>query len=380
MRVFERTILSSARESEEYRNFLSSFGSQEETVLMDIETTGFSRRYETVYLTGMASFTGDGWKLRQFLCEQIEDERELIEQTFHSLLPFKTVVTYNGDAFDLPFLEERARRFHLWNKRYEDWVKNVRSLDLLKQYRRYQTFFGWPDMKLKTLEGCLDIGRQDPFSGGQLIDLFFEYTKTDDERLEKTLLLHNDEDIVNLKDLFKVERFMNELRTGRVLELSLSGDCLTVTFDDPLSFSHEGKGSFTGRRLKEGEETFTIRTKADETDWTIRLPYREEGLRYFLPHPGDYYYLPRTNEIVHKSLAEGIPASEREKAGVQRACLPAPAGRYLRMMPLQGARQYRTSYKDKAVYYEEAEASKVIRNMNEEERTAYVRSYIGQIG
>ena len=140
---------------------------------------------------------------------------------------FSLCITYNGDMFDLAFLESRMKTLHIPC----DFL-SFRSLDLLKQYRPYAKFFGWDNCKLKTVEQFLGTRRDDAFDGGQLIDVYYEYIRRDDPALERVLLLHNFEDVQNLARLMRIREFLSILTDSAV----------------PVSYTHLKCGTSSARR------------------------------------------------------------------------------------------------------------------------------------
>lgn len=314
----------------------------EEICFLDIETTGFSRLYNSIYLIGYTALEKGELITRQILAGGLKEEPELLQSVLRDLRRFRGIVTYNGDMFDLPFIKERARRLHVLSPEEEWWMKGLCSIDLIRRYRPYQTFFGWPDMKLKTVEQYLGASRMDPFDGGQLIEVFAAYEENPDERLEKTLLLHNYEDIVNLLSLLRAERMIRCLRDGKALAASLEGRFLRVQWDRAIPLTMEAALPLEKRKKKDIESDSAplscFRFEAESSVFEIGLPVFAQGqevsLRYYLPKPGDYFFLPQTGEIVHRSLADGIPANMRRKAKAEECFLPAPEGTYLALPKL----------------------------------------------
>ena len=184
MRIIESVLVKTAQEREKLLDTWQLLGDPAHTVFMDIETTGFSKTYDSIYLIGIAFYRDGEFRVRQYLASAEADEAKVLKGAMDDLAAFDTVVTYNGDMFDLPFIRERAKRMRVWTDAMQRWDAHTCSVDLLRRYRHYQSFFGWPNLKLKTVEACLGSSRQDPFDGGQLIEIFYEYEKTDDERLE----------------------------------------------------------------------------------------------------------------------------------------------------------------------------------------------------
>lgn len=330
MRVIESAIVETAQEREKKQGVLSTFGDPGKICFLDIETTGFSRTYDTIYLIGLVYYTNDTVMARQYLASRRQDEALLLKEALEFLSGFDTLITYNGDMFDLPFIRERARLLRQWTPEAAGKADLVRSVDLMRRYRRHQKFFGWPNMKLKTVESCLGIGREDPFDGGQLIDVFDEYEKTQDPRLEKTLLLHNYEDIVNLRDLLKVDELLGILEKGHPLMARLRGSTVVFAWNSQMPVSLEARVPFEAK-AGPGSPSFLLRMEAGLDEIQIVLPEAEDAgqLKYYLSDPGNYYYLPGTSEIVHKSLSFDIPASERRPARAAQCYLKAPEDIYL---------------------------------------------------
>ena len=348
-----------------------------EICFLDIETTGFSRLYCSIYLIGFVAYEDGKFITRQYLAEDIREEGIMLRKVLDDLKAFRVVGTYNGDMFDIPFVRERAVRVRVFEAKDNRWLSEMTSLDLMRRYRPYRRLFGWQNMKLKTVEASLGAARQDPFDGGQLIEVYEEYEKSGDERLEKTLLLHNYEDIVNLLSLLKIERLMQEIRAGRPLSLTLREQTLSVEWDRPFSLSLRAKIPLG----KNEEASAVFGFQAGEAGFSIRLFGQEDLLRYYLPHPEDYYFLPEEEEIVHRSLAYDIPASKRKKAKAEQCFVPAPEGDYIGSLPVpdEGLKAYRTGCKDTAVYYEINEFREWVRQAKEPEISEYLRAYLSLI-
>lgn len=375
MRIIETILNQTAQQTQDQLEAWQLLGNPKQVVFIDIETTGFSRLYDSIYLIGLVyweeghfadgHFVEGHFVAKQYLAGSLADEVQVLEKALDQLQNFKIFVTYNGDMFDLPFIEERAKRLRVWRESDRDLWESYRSVDLMRRYRIHQSFFGWPNMKLKTLEAFLGIDRRDPFDGGQLIEVFYEYARTDDERLEKVLLLHNYEDIVYLLPLLKIETFTTGLKTAQIEEVRYEEGELLVFWDRPFALSHHSRMALNRKKRKDpdypkAEFIFEAGNRCSR----ILLPWCYEPVYYYLPNAKDYYFLPEKGEIVHKSLAFDVPSSERRKAKPCE-CVLCGQGSFVQALPaIAGLEQtttgsalrcYKKAYKDADIYVEEKE-------------------------
>ncbi len=201
-----------------------TIGAPEDVLFFDIETTGLSARSAGLYLIGVLTYTADAsiaresniiasldtsapesaghWTLLQYFCEDVADEPAVLQAFFELLCTKKILISYNGDGFDIPFLRHMLEQYGLPYS-----FDTVESFDLFKKFRPLKHLLGLPDLKLKSCERFLGIDREDRFTGGELIEVYFEWQKTKAPALLDTLLLHNAEDIANLPNLLPLLRY-----------------------------------------------------------------------------------------------------------------------------------------------------------------------------
>lgn len=214
-----------------------TIGAPEDVLFFDIETTGLSARSAGLYLIGVLTYTTDAsiakerntasssdevqlsavpsahraasapesaghWTLLQYFCEDVADEPAVLQAFFELLRTKKILISYNGDGFDIPFLRHMLEQYGLPYS-----FDTVESFDLFKKFRPLKHLLGLPDLKLKSCERFLGIDREDRFTGGELIEVYFEWQKTKAPALLDTLLLHNAEDIANLPNLLPLLRY-----------------------------------------------------------------------------------------------------------------------------------------------------------------------------
>ena len=98
-----RHFFSASELDKSIRNFLVP-----DTILLDIETTGLSASRHFIYCIGCSYLSSDKEDIitiRLFFAENPEQEPELLTALAKLLDTHKTIITFNGNAFDLPFLK-----------------------------------------------------------------------------------------------------------------------------------------------------------------------------------------------------------------------------------------------------------------------------------
>ena len=284
MRVYKESAPLTPQQNEELLEMLPKGTDPERVLFWDIETTGFSRKYDSIYLMGYFYWEGRRPMIEQHLASSTADELALLESFLQKMDDYELLVTFNGDAFDIPFVRERLRVMRIPGE-----LRPFSSLDLYKLYRPYASFFRWDSCKLKALERFLGIDREDLMDGGELIEVFYEYSRTDNKGLEKMLLLHNYEDILNLPVLLRIQKYMDFLKqeTAQSLSLSPDGQELRLTFTmnrtSPLSIStqyfvHKSLDTPPVRRTATREEGCIAKTGEFIAAAQVNLP---QGLHPF---------------------------------------------------------------------------------------------------
>jgi len=157
-----------------YENF------SEETCFLDIETTGLNEWNDDVTMVGLYQ----AGEMTTLVRGQNLSQDTLVEELQDS----KLLVTFNGEEFDLPFLE---RAF--------DVEVVAPHIDLMKVCRRMGYRGG-----LSFIERQVGIERDRPdLSGEDAVRLWREYERGNDASLD-TLTEYNREDVVNLEALLDV--------------------------------------------------------------------------------------------------------------------------------------------------------------------------------
>lgn len=221
-------------------------------VIIDLETTGLSGGTGTVpFLIGLGYYRDDRFKVRQYFLGDIGEESRMIRELgeFFGDMNFRSVVSYNGKAFDLPILETR---FAL--QRTSCRLDGLPHLDFLISARQL-----WKH-KYESCRLCylareiVQTGRDEDIPSAEIPARYFQYLRTGDFALVEPVIYHNQEDILSLlgllvagavlvsragedgmedadaMDVFGVARMLDRAgekgRSARLMEKALAG-CLS---------------------------------------------------------------------------------------------------------------------------------------------------------
>ncbi|MFC1783191.1 ribonuclease H-like domain-containing protein [Planctomycetota bacterium] len=150
---------------------------------LDIETTGFSWRYNEITVLGITIEKGRSCKFTQLYEDDLYEEKLL-----KVLKGVNQIYTYNGSRFDFPF------------------IKNTIGLDIEDLCDHTDLmYFCWKknlNGGLKAVEKKLGIKRKiEEVDGYMAVKLWWDYYNNNDEDALKTLLEYNKEDVMNLRVL-----------------------------------------------------------------------------------------------------------------------------------------------------------------------------------
>src|SRR5690554_1075125 len=78
--------------------------SDKKVCFLDIETTGFSRKFNQIILIGFLYFDNSKTEVIQIFAGNKKDEKNLLSEFVKYISNFEVIITFNGDAFDIPFI------------------------------------------------------------------------------------------------------------------------------------------------------------------------------------------------------------------------------------------------------------------------------------
>ena len=341
----------------------------DEILFIDIETTGLSPKTADLYLIGVSYRQSSTWHLVQFMAESVDHEKEILINFQNLLKDFKYVVHFNGNRFDIPFLQAKFAKYDM-----NDAFENVESFDLYKKISPYKLQLGLPDCKQKTIELYLGIDREDKYDGGKLIPIYHEFVEDKDPEKLRLLLLHNFEDVKGMFDLLPMMRyleFFNLFRNMPKVSIRTDEEIDDNAYDYELPVrARKVQANYykdiDGSKKQEVYMKLTLPFELPSSlsgnldncyfkivgkEATLRVPLYEQELKYYYSNYKDYYYLPKEDMAIHKSIAEFVDKAYREKATPEN-CYTKKAGQYLLEWDLVFAPFFKEDYKDKRFFFD----------------------------
>ena len=328
----------------------------------DIETTGFSSKSQQIYMIGAAfqNETDNTFTIMQWFDDTSHDECKLLLVFREFLKDFDILIDYNGSSFDVPFIENRGIRhgilFH-----FDRFI----CIDIYKEIRKYKNFFKTPDLKQKSIEFFLGIEREDEYDGGRLIEIYQDYLKgnSKDETLYSLLMLHNHDDIiglVNICDILAYLEFLNgkfTLQSARYEETSLIlGFQLDFVLRQPVFESLNG-----------------ISLDVQDNTFHIMIPVVKGEMKYFYENYKDYFYLPQEDTAIHKSVAQFVDKTHRQKATKQNCYIKKNSTFVLEYSDIFKP-AFRQNASDKHFYFEITQEN--VETLDKERMRCYVQELL----
>ncbi len=167
----------------------------EDYVFFDIETLGLFSR--PIILFGVGVMKQDELVVRQFLLRDIEEEPAALAATMdHFSSGHPALVTFNGRAFDAPYLSDRLGYYGMGG------FSGIPHFDVLHFSRRHWKD-QFPSLRLAVLEKeILGVRRTDDVPGQMVPEFYETYLRTGNCGPLVPVVEHNRQDVVSLARLF----------------------------------------------------------------------------------------------------------------------------------------------------------------------------------
>lgn len=335
------------------------------SLFFDIETTGFSPSSSVVFLIGALRFSEGSWILTQFLSENPQEEKTILDAFLSLASGYDTLVHFNGSTFDLPYIAKKAAQHHTVHT-----LEKFGTLDLYQSFRSLGKRLGLSRMNQRAIESFLGWEREDKLTGKDMASLYPKFAACGEPRIRDLLLLHNHDDMIGMTKLLQLGAY-TKLFHGDILRINsaccvppscgISTEshraqqntpqaCLSIEFTlkNPLPaplcidmFDTQTNGSL--------DFPFILSAKKDCA--VLSIPFVCGILCYFFPDWKNYYYLPLEDQAIHKSVAGYVDSAYRTPAKAsncyikkESVFLPQPNGLF--------TPSFRHSFSEKNTYFE----------------------------
>ncbi len=348
MQIFTRTI-----EGPDRFTLPEGIKSQSRLLFVDIETTGLSPKSSSVCLIGCAYYTGDSWKMIQWLDDNGGSEKEILTSFAAFTSSYSALVNYNGERFDIPFMKERMQICGV-SADLRAVPENLMTVDLYRILKPYKHLITPDNYRQETLEAYFGSPRKESITGKEAVGIYRAWLSGGSKELLDKFLSHNEADLTGLLKLHPILAF-------------------TAASDTKLTAYKAQAGSYTdvggGRReelilfsraadLDENCIPFTVSAAFDGcyltmqgNKVTLKIPIITAELKYFYANYRDYYYLPAEDQAMHKSIAAFVEKSHRVQAKADN-CYTKKYASYLPQWDVFMEPFFKKDYHDRELYFE----------------------------
>lgn len=186
----------------------------ENSIVLDIETTGVSRINSNVIVVGIIDHLGN---FLQFSIDDISEEKKLLEKV-KSYLENKHIISFNGKNFDIPFLKSRYTFFDL-----NSFSENS-QFDIYRYFIKNRLLTDINNFSLQEIEKYGEIERFENFE-------YFEdqhfYNNIHNIELSK-ILIHNKYDVINTEKLLGIVKKIEKNKIIHINAYTLKIDELYI--------------------------------------------------------------------------------------------------------------------------------------------------------
>lgn len=294
---------------------LESIAPLEDILFFDIETTGLRKESTQVYLIGCAFYKNGRWNIRQYLTQSALDEQVVVEEFFSFAGGFTTLIHFNGDGFDIPYLRYKAEHYLI-----DSGLEKLKSFDIFKRAKQLRKLLGLQSMKQRAIEDFLKIDRLDELDGGLLIPYYFDYERSLDPNAERLMLLHNYEDITGMLQIIGVLNYSSITEGAfsfRSMKENGGSAILEYSLDRSVPMAIERHSADERVVMQADKDLLRLNVKVYEG--CVLMPVKDVE---------NYYYLPDEDMIVHKTVADFVDRKHRKKANKSN-CFLKKEGRFL---------------------------------------------------
>ena len=232
-----------------------------------------------------------GVRLISWISEQESDEYEMLTALSDALDSIRRIITFNGNAFDLPHLHQKYKAFDLM-----DPLQGKQYLDLMLRLKPISRFLALPSGKLADFAGFLHLAQPDASD-----EASFRFHPGAEDKHEAS----TPNDALYTLECMSLLHYADFLDQGaRIREVTTDEERVIFRLHYPDGFPVGFSVHDSGFHLRFSE------------DGTVLLSSRicNGSIRYYHTDVKNYWYLTLEGYAIHKSAAQYVDKSRREKA------------------------------------------------------------------
>ncbi|MBS5988419.1 ribonuclease H-like domain-containing protein [Anaerococcus hydrogenalis] len=173
--------------------------------ILDIETTGLDPNTDSLVVLGLIYFNKDKFYIDQYFAKNDKEEIRLLK-IYKEKIKSRKLITYNGDVFDLPFLNIRLIK----NNEKAVFPENKDIYKIIKSKRKLVEF---NSMKLIDIEKRFGIERNDP-SRYKVISKLTDEIKNRNNPWP--ILIHNKNDLISTEAISNIKEVIDDKLSFKV--------------------------------------------------------------------------------------------------------------------------------------------------------------------
>ena len=222
-----------------------------------------------------------GVRLISWISEQESDEYEMLTALSDALDSIRRIITFNGNAFDLPHLHQKYKAFDLM-----DPLQGKQYLDLMLRLKPISRFLALPSGKLADFAGFLHLAQPDASD-----EASFRFHPGAEDKHEAS----TPNDALYTLECMSLLHYADFLDQGaRIREVTTDEERVIFRLHYPDGFPVGFSVHDSGFHLRFSE------------DGTVLLSSRicNGSIRYYHTDVKNYWYLPLEGYAIHKSAAQ----------------------------------------------------------------------------
>lgn len=281
-------------------------------LLLDLETTGLSRENDQIISIGLI-YLGEDEQIQTEHCflEHPNQEDVLLQRFLIFIQKYEAIFTYYGKGFEFPFLLARLEQYHLDPTSF----LSLKLIDMKSGLKHFST-------NRLELEHLCGYTRQSQSTGYDIVKLYQTYINSKRDIYKTCILEHQKEELESLSIFLEVYLCLYNTNTWKLKNQYLTEDYLIfdILMIAPFNYTFLGKAF---------DVYFSYQKNAYLL--TVKIPLFIGTLNHAMEPLKDYYYIESQKQLMHKSVAQFIPAPLKRKA-TKEECVISKSSTFVKLV------------------------------------------------